>query len=506
MLFSDKLKTLMDITHTSNKTLAKHLIVDPSMISQLRTGARNISKKNDHLQNMSEYFASRCCSESRIMELQDVIDDDSLNSECTVTELSDIIFRFLSDDSMSKVTSHKVIAEIFKSNPRIRRTELKPLDLPERSLMVCHNIDEKKEYMKMLFEYYMSLEKPDVVYFASEEIVDWIYNDEDYYNNFRSWCLSLIEKGFTFIRIMKPMENKEHFLNNTLLWLPIYLTGGVHLYYYPHFRDDIFRQTIITVNNSASYFSSSIAKTDTCYYSFMSTNPSLSSAYVRQIKDYLALCIPSLDVFTTKQEMADAFSHLLSLTGDRITKSFNLTSESMPYSEMLEYMSMSDNEAYRSAAKVMTRLYSTRQQSENKSSIIEMCSLASTEDILEGRVRLFVPGFVSQTPIYYDANLYAMHLRHILYLLNSNPNYHFYPLDAKDFGEYGNDYAPTSIVDGQTVIITNEQVMLHFTQHDIIRTLYEDLFHQAMVRKKYLQKREEVVAMINERLNSITKA
>jgi hypothetical protein len=505
MLFPDKLKTLMDITHTSNKVLAKHLIVDPSMISQLRTGARNISKKNDNLKNMADYFASRCNSESRIIELQNIIDDEDLNSDCTVAELSDILFRFLSEDVTTKTASKRVIDEIFKTNPHMRRTELPPVDMPDKTLLVCHNIDEKKKYMNLLFEYYMSLEKPDIIYFSSEEIVEWVYNDPEYYENFRSWCLSLIEKGFTIIRIMKPMENKEHFLKNIFLWLPIFLTGGVHLYYYPHFRDDMFRQTIITTNNGASYFSSSIAQTDTCYYSFVSTNTALSAAYVRQIKDYLSFCNPSFYVYTTKHDIAETYASILGLSGDRISKSFQLTSVSAPFSEMIEYMSLSDNENYKNVAKALSHFYMTKHRDENKNSIIDMCTIASTEDVINGKVRMNLPGFFKSYPLYYDTALYVMHLKHILYLLNTNPNYHFYPLEDSDFGDYGYDYYPVSVVDNQAMIVSSKDLLVQFTQPEIIRTMYENLFRQAMIRRKYFHSRGEIISLINERIISLTE-
>jgi hypothetical protein len=154
----------------------------------------------------------------------------------------------------------------------------------------------------------------------------------------------------------------------------------------------------------------------------------------------------------------------------------------------------------------MTRLYSTRRQVENKSSIIEMSTVASTDDVINGRVKLYLAGFTSQEPVYYDAALYAMHLRNILNMLITNPNYNFYPLEVSDFGEYGSDYCPISIVDGQAVLVTNDTLMLHFVQHDIIRTLYEDIYNQALVRKKYFQSREEVIALLNERLDSIQKS
>jgi hypothetical protein len=218
--------------------------------------------------------------------------------------------------------------------------------------------------MKKLFEYFITLKHPDVIYFSSEEIIDWIYEDPVFYNNFRSWCIELVERGFSFVRIMKPMENKELFLNNILLWLPVYLTGHVHLYYYPHFRDDIYRQTIISLEHAACYFSSSLARTSTCYYSFFSTDPTLSTAYVRQMKDYLAYCRPSFYVCQSEQEIADAFSNLMSLPGDRITKSFHLSPESIPYDEILDYLNDSGREDYRAVAKTVARMYTASQNAQ----------------------------------------------------------------------------------------------------------------------------------------------
>jgi hypothetical protein len=117
-----------------------------------------------------------------------------------------------------------------------------------------------------------------------------------------------------------------------------------------------------------------------------------------------------------------------------------------------------------------------------------------------------LPGYINSTPIYYDPTLYIIHLKHILYLLNTNPNYHFYPLDTKDFGEYSDDYWPVSVVDGQSLLISSEQVVLHFVQHDIIRTLYEDLYNQALVRQKYFHSREEIISLISDKIESISKS
>lgn len=511
MVFSDKLKILMEITGTSNKALAKHLIVDPSMISQLRTGARNITKKNSHVKNMADYFANKCQTPSRLLALNELIRNDAINEDCSITRLSDIIYEFFINDSTDDFDTsspYHADTELFKNNPRIRKSGLTPHGLSDKSLLVCHNIEEKKDYMKRLFEYFMTLKTPNTIYFSSEEVVDWIYNDSEFYDNFRSWAISLIDKGFTFVRIMKPMENKEHFLENFLLWLPIYMTGHVNLYYYPHFRDDIFRQTIITLDNAASYYSSSIARTNTCYYSFLSSDRTLSSAYVRQIRDYLALCKPSMYICKTEQNIAVAFSRLMSMPGDRITKSYNLSPESIPYNEVLEYMASSDNEMYQLAAKKVRSIYSITDNADTGYSTVDMCTLASVEDIVSGKVRLQLPGFVNKNPIYYNAELYAIHLGHILHMLETNSNYHFYPLSPSDFGEYSDDYAPISVLDNQAMLIVTQDNVLHFTQPDIIHTLYEHLYNESRLHSKRLGSRDKIISQLKalqKELNSIIK-
>jgi hypothetical protein len=497
----------MEITGTSNKTLAKHLIVDPSMISQLRTGARNVTKKNNHVKNMAFYFAGKCQTDSRLMALYELTQDMELKEECSITKLSDIIYEFLINDNPENrlpIPPSRPKEEIFKSNPRLRKAQLTPYEPSDKDFLVCRSLKEKKENMKKLFEYFLTLKSPDVIYFSSEEVVDWIYEDPVFYNNFRSWCLTLIEKGFSFVRIMKPMENKEHFLKNTLLWFPLYMTGRVHLYYYPHFRDDIFRQTIITVDHAASYFSSSIARTNTCYYSFFSADADLSDAYVKQIKDYIGFCKPSFYICQTEPAIASAFSELMALPGDRITKSYTLSPESFPYTEMVAYLQNAPEESYRLAALNIKRLYSAHENAQEGHVTIDMCTLSTPEDIKNGKVRMQLPGFVNRHPIYYNTELYAMHLRHILHMLETNMDYHFYPIQAADFGEYSSDYAPISAVDHQAVLLAAQNLVLHFTQPDIIHTLYEHLYNEAKIRAKDSDGRHHIMSQIRSLLEQLS--
>jgi hypothetical protein len=496
----------MEITGTSNKALAKHLIVDPSLISQLRTGVRNVTKKNSHVKNMSFYFAEKCQTQSRMLALYELIGDKNLNGDCGITQTSDIIYNFLINDNRDEWDSmlqYQAGIELFKSNPRIRKAELIPQEAPAGTFVLCHNDEEKKEHMKKLFEHFMAMKSPDVIYFSSEEIIDWIYNDPVYYNDFRSWCITLINRGFSFVRIMKPMENKEYFLKNILLWFPMYMTGHVHLYYYPHFRDDIYRQTIITIDRAASYFSSSIARTGNCYYSFFSNDQELSAAYVKQLKDYLTFCKSSIHVYKREKDITEAFSELVSLPGDRITKSYNLSPESIPYKAMINYMENSDSPEHRHGAEIIKHIYTAAEKNKVDSVIIDMCTLASADDVKNGKVRIQLPGLVNSAPVYYNAKLYAIHLRNVLSMLETNSNYHFFPIYPADFGEYSDDYAPISVVDNHTMLLVTPENVIHFTQPDIIHTLYEHLYREAKIRANRSHSRDEVMEEIRELLRQL---
>jgi hypothetical protein len=506
MLFADKLKILMDITNTSNKALAKHLIVDPSMISQLRTGARRVTKKNIHVKNMAFYFAQKCQSPSRMLALHELIQKEELKNECSVAGLSDIIYEFLMNDNTDDSAGNSPYGaewELYKHNPRVRKAELQQYEFTQCGFKVCDSLDEKKCYMKKLFEYYLTLETPNVIYFASEEVVEWVYNDPEYYNDFRSWCLTLIDKGFSFVRIMKPMENKGHFLENILLWLPMYMTGRVHLYYYPHYRDDIYRQSVIAVDGAAAYFSSSIARGGKCYYSFFCNDAALSSAYVEQIKDYLAFCKSSFYVCNSQQTMGAAFLELMGMQEERITKSYYLSMESIPYKAFMRYMRMSDDPVYMSAAESVEHIYSALPEEKGNAVIIDMSTLATADEVKRGAVRLYLPGLIMKEPVYYDTALYVLHLKNILHLLEVNPNYCFYPIEPDEFGEYGNDYSPVSIVDNRAAVLVTEERMLRFTQPEIIHTLYEHLYNEAKIRQRDCGGREKVMHRIRQLLEEL---
>jgi hypothetical protein len=201
-------------------------------------------------------------------------------------------------------------------------------------------------------------------------------------------------------------------------------------------------------------------------------------------------------VCRSEEDIAEAFSNIMTLTGDRITKAYHLSPETIPYADMLEYLEHSKNPEFLEASRTVRRLYTASSMQTSDNIIIDMCSLATASDVKRGRVKLQLPGYVNHKSFHYNEKLYCMHLRNILHLLETNPKYYFYPLDPADFGEYKEDYYPISIVDNQAMLLVSDECVLNFTQPEIIHTLYEHLYNQSRIQAKHSKGRDTTIETI----------
>src|SRR6056297_197654 len=69
MNFNEKLDFLMNITKTKNSDLAMYTSLDSSYVSRLRRGKRNLSKNENFVMPMAEYFVKNIKEdESKVVE------------------------------------------------------------------------------------------------------------------------------------------------------------------------------------------------------------------------------------------------------------------------------------------------------------------------------------------------------------------------------------------------------------------------------------------------------
>ena len=112
-----------------------------------------------------------------------------------------------------------------------------------------------------------------------------------------------------------------------------------------------------------------------------------------------------------------------------------------------------------------------------RSGFIELCPLATAEDVRAGKI-IFATNYKLQDshPVY-TPETYAMHLEHILELMDKYENYHFIPVNPMERQDY-NLFASES---GLTLLISNSQspFMLEIRRPELSHACHQYLMRMA---------------------------
>ena len=98
MTFNDKFKFLMDITNTSNTTLASTVGIDNSAVSLYRNGKRKCPRNKEVLKKMADYFAGSIKLNYQRKALALAADYSRFNHSRPVSEYSQMLYLWLTDE------------------------------------------------------------------------------------------------------------------------------------------------------------------------------------------------------------------------------------------------------------------------------------------------------------------------------------------------------------------------------------------------------------------------
>lgn len=410
MEFSEKLVILMEITKTSNKALANYLYVDPSMISQFRTGRRAVTKKRNHLDRMAEYFATHCTTKFQHSAILEYVGNDACDTNVSPQEISTLIYNWLSEPNVQMPTVSS--AEFEDSLPS-----------PDTLLKNC-SVHTQKKLLSSFYKYVLSLDKSYDIYFISDETSERnlanLHKDE----HLQTLIKYLLDHGYRFTYILNPDIANEELVSELIQNVSYYLSGQITCYYYPRFSDDLFRRTLIVIPESVAYISSS-RKNGNNYYINFTTDQTTCSIACQKVFDYLALCKPSINIYQTQKALVKQYFELLFYPTSGIAQSTSLSPCSMPFEQMVTYMKTSGIDIFERTAMQYVSCYSEMPETV-PAPMIELCHLSSPDDICTKKVLCPFPSCDAQTPLYYTPQLYLIHLQNIHHLLLTNTDYMLY--------------------------------------------------------------------------------
>lgn len=479
MQFSNKLNFLMNITNTSNKELAEGISVDRSLISLLRSGKRKTPRNHDHIRHMASFFARRCSADFQFHALAEMLEKPELRKNTSTESLVEQLYQWMLSDTpvlervLENVTAHPSHMDSLSDSAA------SPLptqqNLTEQTCFFYGN-EGKREAIRQLINIVNRLDQPSNVYFISDVNLEWLFEDYRFMSEFSAALTTIFQKGYTLYHIMPSLNFMNRYVESLRYWLPIYATGQARVYYYPRLRDNLYRRSLIIVPGHCAQVTTGIGD-ETDLITVNSTDVTLVNAYDTQFHQELALCRPALITHTDPQEFITCFRVLLNDNSPVIHKVCKPAPYTLPRKFLDEYICKTEDSPWKKALEMDRDDAELFEKKIARSGFIELCPLATAEDVRAGKI-IFATNYKLQDshPVY-TPETYAMHLEHILELMDKYENYHFIPVNPMERQDY-NLFASES---GLTLLISNSQspFMLEIRRPELSHACHEYLMRMA---------------------------
>jgi len=271
MTFSDKLTFLLDLCGVTNADLARAADIDPSQVSRLKNGTRNIPKRIRTVELMARFFAEKCTSDYQRSALADVVRDKSLTVNYSPERTAEVLcrwFRSKQSESSTRLDDFMRSFEGYDGQLRYSDQALRSVSggamMNECKINVYYGNEGRRAAVLDCLDNLLQYGEPCQVMLISDENLDWMNQEKDYNAAIVSRTLKLAEKGFTLRRIVSSFRDSSMAIESLERWMPVYMTGAMSSFYYPRMRDGIFRRLMIIAPGSFTLTSTAVGDQHEC--------------------------------------------------------------------------------------------------------------------------------------------------------------------------------------------------------------------------------------------------
>ncbi|MDD5952360.1 MAG: hypothetical protein PUC32_01710 [Oscillospiraceae bacterium] len=432
MQFKDKLVFLMQITQTSNKELAEGISVDPSLISLLRTGKRQLPRDWERLQKMALFFAGRCTADFQRRALAEMLGYSDLRSSMPTELLANRLAHWMKseNDLIDSITE-----ELQHTELPVSTQQEAPAPMPKEQTMFFYGEEGRREVTNHVFQAIREAKTPCSILLASDDNLEWLLSDYQLSKRIQNGLLDVLRQGFTFYQIMPAINFLSRYTEAMRFWLPAYSTGKMKVYYYPRLRDNLYRRSTLIVPGHCVRVSSSIGPSNN-FITLFSTDPKLVKAYTEQFQEHLYTCRPALNGYTKFEEFLPFTQELLAQPGDVIHQVVPLSPNTIPRALLEQCVREERDPVWKQTFAAFLKGIPQFEQRLSQYHYLEISRLPSVEEIRSGTIRIGTPYKSCASHLFYTPKTYAMHLRNIVRLMDQYENYCFLPLERDPWPDY----------------------------------------------------------------------
>ena len=428
MPFCDKLDFLMKITNTKNSTLARYVTIDASYISRMRRGDRAMPNNPGLIESMAEYFSRR----SRDDYIKSaVLSNMNMNSDTSISEetLKELILNWLTHNDPGGHTG--TVNNILSNISSMSKGSISSNNSKDNDIVVYYGTEGKRQATLSLLN--MALAGKDVkeLLLFSDENPDLMLDNPSFSKTWTELITKLVARGVHINVIHKISRNINEMLHVINQWLPLYLTGNVDPYYYPHLRDGVYKRTLYVASELAAVSSSSIGNLSDGTANMLVTEPRLVNTFANEFYSYLSLCRRVLKILKN-ESIVGALLNTWKESAGLTVFSAGLSHITIPVS--LHKKLSHDHECAVSAdsGELEAYLMAIGPYLE-KYELTCIGYIHDADEISSGNVKIPLSNILYGKDMYYTPEEYRLQLLNIVYFLENYPSFNFLLMDGSPF-------------------------------------------------------------------------
>lgn len=446
MMFNEKLDLLMNITNTTNSSLAHSISLDASYVSRLRRGTRAPAKNADYLKAMAVYFCKNCRANYQKEAICKVIDIPSKSLVEDNEKFTELIHKWFSEkekEEENKQSVEKFIEDV--TNFRFKKVKpssaVDDLILSEITLTngeVFYGIEGKRNLVISFLCNVLKSKNPQTLLLYSNEDLEWLTGNREFTLKWASLLSKVIMKGNKIKIIHTINRNLDEMLAAIKEWLPIYMTGAIEPYYYPKVRDKIFRRTLFIAPNTAAIVANSVENKTKDAANFIYTDKDTIKALVEEYNNYLSLCRPLMHIFTYahKENYLSTLAEFETEDGHSIIKASDLSNITMPMNVMESILSSTNDNTKKQILSYHKKRISKFENNLKKHKFTEIISLPNIETIQKGSVKVSFSDMLINEHLLYNPKEFKLHLENVVRLMENFENYTIYIQSTSKSSDY----------------------------------------------------------------------
>ncbi len=421
----------MGLTETKNKQLALAIMVDPSLISRLRSGKRNLPSNAEYITSIAEYFSTRLTTDFQMKALARAIGKSYIDFS-DKEKTTQIIESWLISDALTSQSYGNLLLQSFdkvalsisqeiSSEISLSLTSLKEHN---QTVYAFYGNEGKKQALSLFCKMILTAKTASEVKMVTGNSTEWLWKDRKYSEQVSGYLKNIFLQGYSITRIVPRNQNITMSLDTVDRWLPFYVTGRVHSFYYPYHRDRIFNRMLYVAPDIAALVSTSVGNKTECGLTILTTNPDMITSLESEFNDYLELCMPATSFYDYEksyEELYQCISSFYAYQADCINILGGLSYITTPKEVLLDFAQSSDNLSIDTLNQHFDSEYAEIVRLLQRYRYTEIFSIDSFEDIISGNAKSCA---INGEIFFYTPNAYIRHLKNIISMLENYDNYH----------------------------------------------------------------------------------